>query len=519
MMWLRVGEHVAVRGLTKRPELNGKHGEVAALMCGAKGDRVKIVIDELNVNVLVLPTNLVPVPHAGPGLVGLGIRSGNGIATFTLKDCASVTHMRDLLVLHADSQECPDAEHGELFSNLAKKLRTHVRECDEAIRIDIIGLLCTRFLGAEAATRTYPGGERQLIFHFLEATEGSLSIFFEMCRYRQGCVAFARALVNVHVCDDTWAPETEPKVPSDALLWTLVRLARGLATGFPRPPPLKEDEYAEMPGFFAKSRNQIEQALVDTLGRALAGLNREADAQLRKRFAETILESELGRGKLPQKWAAPEWDETGELAGELTGAEGYKLLTRLKRVPPTKWTDLAESAYRLTSRLRDAVKGEFLADDPWLPRYVMERDIEQKESDQMEKLANALNSGMMNLSPSKLAEVAEKCEPVPGRARFKPSDWAQLQETARENHRRYSSVQNQGPVEICYFCGKMSGGGCAHDGPMQRCGQCRTAVYCSVACQKRDWKKHKESCIPVRPPEGYAGRSGAKIRAASSETI
>lgn len=30
--------------------------------------------------------------------------------------------------------------------------------------------------------------------------------------------------------------------------------------------------------------------------------------------------------------------------------------------------------------------------------------------------------------------------------------------------------------------------------PMQRCGRCKTAFYCSKKCQKSDWKKHKNNC-------------------------
>lgn len=30
----------------------------------------------------------------------------------------------------------------------------------------------------------------------------------------------------------------------------------------------------------------------------------------------------------------------------------------------------------------------------------------------------------------------------------------------------------------------------------QKCGQCRLAPYCSKACQKQDWSRHKEECVP-----------------------
>lgn len=32
---------------------------------------------------------------------------------------------------------------------------------------------------------------------------------------------------------------------------------------------------------------------------------------------------------------------------------------------------------------------------------------------------------------------------------------------------------------------------------MKRCSGCKIAIYCSPECQKRDWKRHKEQCIPA----------------------
>lgn len=35
-------------------------------------------------------------------------------------------------------------------------------------------------------------------------------------------------------------------------------------------------------------------------------------------------------------------------------------------------------------------------------------------------------------------------------------------------------------------------------GSMKRCAQCRNAIHCSGACQRKDWASHKASCIPLR---------------------
>lgn len=41
-------------------------------------------------------------------------------------------------------------------------------------------------------------------------------------------------------------------------------------------------------------------------------------------------------------------------------------------------------------------------------------------------------------------------------------------------------------VSGCEMCGK--------DTPIKKCARCRSVQYCSVDCQKADWKSHKEDC-------------------------
>ena len=52
--------------------------------------------------------------------------------------------------------------------------------------------------------------------------------------------------------------------------------------------------------------------------------------------------------------------------------------------------------------------------------------------------------------------------------------------------------------EACAGCGA------AGAGAVQRCGGCRSVVYCSRACQKVHWKTHKAACRQLRDrvPEG-----------------
>ncbi|KAJ7481653.1 hypothetical protein FB451DRAFT_133796 [Mycena latifolia] len=39
------------------------------------------------------------------------------------------------------------------------------------------------------------------------------------------------------------------------------------------------------------------------------------------------------------------------------------------------------------------------------------------------------------------------------------------------------------------------------DETLQRCSRCKNTIYCSVDCQRADWKSHKPLCVPA-PPEG-----------------
>ena len=46
---------------------------------------------------------------------------------------------------------------------------------------------------------------------------------------------------------------------------------------------------------------------------------------------------------------------------------------------------------------------------------------------------------------------------------------------------------------VCQNCGIESGG--LGGVQLTRCNRCRTAMYCSQACQKQDWKKHRAECV------------------------
>lgn len=58
------------------------------------------------------------------------------------------------------------------------------------------------------------------------------------------------------------------------------------------------------------------------------------------------------------------------------------------------------------------------------------------------------------------------------------------------NHFNEVGMQNQRVTyntKSCNKCGKMNN--------LKKCGRCNKVLYCSVDCQRSDWKQHKKTCI------------------------
>jgi len=60
-------------------------------------------------------------------------------------------------------------------------------------------------------------------------------------------------------------------------------------------------------------------------------------------------------------------------------------------------------------------------------------------------------------------------------------------------------------ANACKVCGKQDA---------KRCGKCRIVFYCSVQCQRKDWKSHKEACnskLPKQPSAPQNNSSDEKL--------
>ena len=64
-------------------------------------------------------------------------------------------------------------------------------------------------------------------------------------------------------------------------------------------------------------------------------------------------------------------------------------------------------------------------------------------------------------------------------------------------YRRATPGEAPPPAPAPRVLGVCSSSTCSKDATL-RCGVCKVAKYCSVACQRRDWKLHKAVCAPIR---------------------
>jgi tetratricopeptide (TPR) repeat protein len=51
---------------------------------------------------------------------------------------------------------------------------------------------------------------------------------------------------------------------------------------------------------------------------------------------------------------------------------------------------------------------------------------------------------------------------------------------------------------ICRECIECDGPMCYTKNPTKKCSKCHTSFYCNIACQKKDWKEHKQKCTDIK---------------------
>ena len=79
-------------------------------------------------------------------------------------------------------------------------------------------------------------------------------------------------------------------------------------------------------------------------------------------------------------------------------------------------------------------------------------------------------------------------------------------------YRRATPGEAPPPAPAPRVLGVCSSSTCSKDATL-RCGVCKVAKYCSVICQRRDWKLHKAVCAPIRTEK--AGTHLRTVRSAA----
>jgi hypothetical protein len=91
------------------------------------------------------------------------------------------------------------------------------------------------------------------------------------------------------------------------------------------------------------------------------------------------------------------------------------------------------------------------------------------------------------------AVCAREGEPAEGAAEDGPSaDPEQPDEKTTGEVRASPPPAAALPAEMPSACGLCNKG----EGPLRACSRCKAIMYCSQACQRADWRRHKRVCVP-----------------------
>ena len=85
------------------------------------------------------------------------------------------------------------------------------------------------------------------------------------------------------------------------------------------------------------------------------------------------------------------------------------------------------------------------------------------------------------------------------RIRAQERELPKLVEVAPERPRATDVIEPQNLKSVerkCVVC-------CEEEVEMYRCSACHSGVYCSKACQKKEWKGHKDLCVVIQQLEAH----------------
>ena len=261
------------------------------------------------------------------------------------------------------------------------------------------------------------------IWPFVKAfdhAEMALSVLHELCRYRSGCDAVASVLL-----------EKLAALP----LWQL---------------QICQSEHLELRMTEMCRSGMLEQALIDTIGRCVAGCH----------------QNDL-RDTIKTNFAS--------LLDQLANTSNF-----LDNRDPRKREFLASNDIRATDgdECFNGVKQQ--------TEFVDRRFLNHTQS--LANLRVVLESSSSSSSVTWKSTYCMERVTIPGEP--KKSDLRTLR------HDKGTACR------VCFKTGSFA------DKTILRCGKCKIAAYCSVTCQRADWPTHKKECVrqrikPLPGNEGY----------------
>jgi len=364
--------------------------------------------------------------HVGDVLAHFQARKG--VVTIAAKEKYPATALLDLAMAHADAVPPKDTLEDPVTIHLwelALKLRLGEVYCRAVLAKDCVAkmgsVVCAEPWGgwAKIISET-TAGETWPFCSAWSHAEVALSVVHELCRYRSGCEAVA----------------------SDAAF--LKKLA-----AFPL--DKAQAVQAEVPELIMNENcrsGSLEQALIDTLGRCVAGV---------------VGSSPLGNSLKRVLRRSPLLDQLAKTAAFVDNRDAQK-------------------------REMLAVSKDMLADDRFDAIRKLTTFVDRRFLTHATSLAN-----LRAMLSSKSSSVTTP---------WKSSFCMERHTIAEESTKAHLRTIRRDAGLACRVCGKT---GRVADKTILRCGRCKIATYCSATCQRKDWPSHKTDCVHQRPTTTLPG--------------